>query len=137
MSKRLSVKNTHNTAIIKRKRGRPPKIDKKASFVPEVDSVVKRRGRPPKIKTIELPKKKEAVVEQKTPQEKLIEEHCFYPAALWIENNIDNMEEAYLRKIARKHGLTMIQAIMDHMLGYFSIRGSELGKAIRESRKHT
>jgi len=47
------------------------------------------------------------------------------------------MEEAYLRKTAKKHGLTMLQNIMDHMLGYFSVRGSELGKAIRESRKHT
>jgi hypothetical protein len=114
MSKRLSVKNTNIVSPIKRKRGRPPKV-----------------------KLVELPKKKEAAVQQKTPQEKLMEGHCFYPAALWIENNIDSMEEAYLRKIARKHGLTMIQAIMDHMLGYFSIRGSELGKAIRESRKHT
>jgi hypothetical protein len=137
MPRHLSVKKSHIISAPKKRRGRPPKINKTTSFAPEVSSVVKRRGRPPKIKATDLPKKKEVVVEQKTPQEKLMEGHCFYPAAQWIENNIDHMEEAYLRKIARKHGLTMMQAIMDHMLGYFSIRGSELGKAIRESRKHT
>lgn len=131
-SKSTQSNKAVNTNTVKR-RGRPPKA---ASFELPV-SPTKKRGRPPKIKTIELPKKKEVETLQKTPQEKLIEGHCFYEAALWIENNIDSMEEAYLRKIARKHGLTMVQAIMDHMLGYFSIRGSELGKAIRESRKHT
>lgn len=130
-SKSTQLNKETNKGQVKR-RGRPPK-NKSIAF----ESEVKRRGRPPKVKILELPKKKEVFVEQKTPQEKLIEAHCFYPAAQWIESNIDHMEEAYLRKIARKHGLTMLQAIMDHMLGYFSIRGSELGKAIRESRKHT
>lgn len=131
-SKSTQLNKEINKSLVKR-RGRPPKDNSAAVEL----SKIKKRGRPPKVKTLELPKKKEAFVEQKTPQEKLIEAHCFYPAAQWIENNIDHMEEAYLRKISRKHGLTMLQAIMDHMLGYFSIRGSELGKAIRESRKHT
>ena len=136
MPKRLSVKNTHIVTTIKRKRGRPPK-DIKATIVTSVNTPpVKKRGRPPKIKVEEAPKKKE-VADGKTPQERLIENHSFYQAAQWIEANIDSMEEAYLRKTAKKHGLTMIHNILDHMLGYFSIRGSELGKAIRESRKHT
>lgn len=132
-SKSIQINKIISKSLVKR-RGRPPKAETAASFG---NVAVKRRGRPPKVKKVELPKKKEVYLEPKTPQEELIEAHCFYPAAQWIENNIDSMEEAYLRKTARKHGLTVLQAIMDHMLGYFSIRGSELGKAIRESRKHT
>lgn len=135
-SKSIQLNKQISTSLV-RKRGRPPKSEKSLSFETAGNTAVKKRGRPPKIKVTELPKKKEVIQEVKTPQEKLIESHCFYPAAQWIENNIDNMEEAYLRKTSKKHGLSMTHNIMDHMLGYFSIRGSELGKAIRESKKHT
>ncbi len=73
----------------------------------------------------------------KTPQERIIEQHVFYPAALWIEKHIETAEEAYLRKTAKRHGLTVLQTILDHMLGYFSIRDSELGKALKDSKKNT
>jgi hypothetical protein len=136
MPKRLSVKDINIIAPVKKRRGRPPKAVKTKATSTLTVNKLKRRGRPPKVKVENLPKKKE-VADIRTPQEKLMEEHSFYSAAKWIESNIDSMEEAYLRKTAKKHGLTMLQNIMDHMLGYFSVRGSELGKAIRESRKHT
>jgi hypothetical protein len=125
-----------NPAVVKLRRGRPPKNFSSSPPPVAAPEAIKKRGRKPKLKLAPLAKKKEAV-EVKTPEEKIIESHCFYPAAKWIENNIDSMEEAYIRKTAKKHGLTTLQNIIDHMLGYFSIKNSELGKAIRMSKKHT
>jgi len=123
-------------------RGRPRKAQAIEEKPTQPTVKTKPRGRPRKAQALTLPVKPRTVaksleVNTKTPQEKIIEEHCFYPAAVWIEKHINTPEEAYLRKTSKRHGLTMIQNIMDHMLGYFSITGSELGKAIKESRKHT
>lgn len=131
----------------KRPRGRPPKA--KVAELPNEPKELKRgRGRPPKAKPANPPSKikkvrapqlkiKPPVDDGKTPQERIIEQHVFYPAALWIEKHIEPTEEAYLRKTAKRNGLTVLQTILDHMLGYFSIRDSELGKALKESKKHT
>jgi hypothetical protein len=131
----------------KRPRGRPPKG--KPAELPDKSKESKRgRGRPSKAKPANPRSKikkadstqlkvKPPVDAGKTPQERIIEQHVFYPAALWIEKHIETAEEAYLRKTAKRHGLTMLQTILDHMLGYFSIRDSELGKALKDSKKHT
>lgn len=131
----------------KRPRGRPPKV-KVAALPVKLEELKRGRGRPPKAKSAKPPikikqaaqpqlKVKTPVDDGKTPQERIIEQHVFYPAALWIEKHIEPAEETYLRKTAKRNGLTVLQTILDHMLGYFSIRDSDLGKALKESRKHT
>lgn len=136
----------------KKPRGRPPKAKpaplpepkkpktsttrvKVAAPPPEPK---KPRGRPARAEVVVPAVKLRGQVDDgKTPQERLIEQHTLYPAALWIEKHITPMEEAYLRKTAKRQGLTILQTILDHMLGYFSIRGTELEKALKESKKHT
>jgi hypothetical protein len=133
----------------KKPRGRPPKAKPAPLPKPKTNTTrVKVAAPPPEPKKPRgSPARAEVVVpavklrgqvdDGKTPQERLIEQHTLYPAALWIEKHISPMEEAYLRKTARRHGLTILQTILDHMLGYFSIRGTELEKALKESKKHT
>jgi hypothetical protein len=136
----------------KKPRGRPPKAKPaprpepkkpktnsariKVAVTPKEPK--KSQGRPARAEVV-VPgvKSRGQVDDGKTPQERLIEQHTLYPAALWIEKRIAPMEEAYLRKTARRHGLTLLQTIMDHMLGYFSVRGTDLEKALKESKKYT
>jgi hypothetical protein len=131
----------------KKPRGRPKKILPAAA---REEPIKKRRGRPPKnnkalpvlkpckpkteVKKIALVKKTATTV--KGP-ESIIESHPFYASALWIQQNISPIEEAYLKRTANRHNTTMLHSILEHMLGYFSIHNSALGAALKEVKKPT
>jgi hypothetical protein len=122
---------------IKKRRGRPPK--KKEVTQPAQSK--KRRGRPPKRKEVTpvvravkpcKVKGKECIQEAVKGPQNIIEDHPFYAGALWIQQNITPVEEAYLKRTANRHNTTVLYSILEHMLGYFSIHNSALGAALKE-----
>lgn len=123
--------------VMKKRRGRPPKskVTVSNNLVMHKEVNPKRRGRPPKRKVKEVVSSKTVAAEPVDKDTAVIQRHSFYPAAQWILEHIPPEEEAYLKRSANKHGLTVLNNILEHMLGYFSIRGSELGQAIRNTRK--
>jgi len=144
------IKN--ETPPVKRGRGRPRKEVKAVEATP-----AKRRGRPPKVKTpLPAPLKKEdklagfrrpvkLAIRSKpamgyndtpqSPQELQIASHPLYNGSVWLLSKLPPHEEEYIKKMARKRGTTPLNTIMEHILDFFAIRGTELGQALKETHK--
>lgn len=137
---------------VKRGRGRPRKIKEvpKEFILP----VKKKRGRPPKVKTplpqpevkkdklasfrkptkqVKAKKVKEATTD--IPGDKNIANHPLCAAAVWLLNNLPPHEETYIKAMARKAGTTPLYMTMEHILGYFQVKGSDIGQTLKEQHK--
>lgn len=136
----------------KRGRGRPRKEVSAIEPLP-----AKRRGRPPKLKTpLPVPIKKEDKLAgfrkpvklsvrskpangynetPQSPQELQIASHPLYNGSVWLLSKLPPHEEEYIKKMARKRGTTPLNTIMEHILDFFAIRGTELGQALKETHK--
>jgi hypothetical protein len=118
--------------VNKRKRGRPRKLvgmpeipqvkDKLAAFRKPIKAVTKSKA----VKMDIIPK---------TAEERIIENHPLYTAAKWLQSNIPQAEEEYIKKQSRKTGAPTINTIMEHMLGYFQVKGSEIGLTLKSTHK--
>ena len=137
---------------VKRGRGRPRKIKPLAEEF--TLPVKKKRGRPPKIKTPlpepevkkdklaafrkpvkEVKAKKAKDTDVNIPSDKNIANHPLCAAAVWLLNNLPPHEETYIKTMARKAGTTPLYMTMEHILGYFQVKGSDIGQTLKEQHK--
>ena len=139
---------------VKRKRGRPPKVNPPAKVIPT--PIKRKRGRPPKLKTpfpapvvkkdklaafrkpIKAEKKAKKIKEQSlnlSPDDQKIADHPLYPGVKWLMVNMPSCEDEYIKKMARKAGTTPLNMTMEHILGYFQIKGSDIGQTLKSQHK--
>jgi hypothetical protein len=142
--------------VPKRGRGRPPKVKPKVKVTTAPEPVKRKRGRPPKLKTplpvpaakkdklaafrkpIKVERKAKKVKDQSlnlSPDDQKIADHPLYPAVKWLMVNMPSCEDEYIKKMARKVGTTPLNMTMEHLLGYFQIKGSDIGQTLKTQHK--